>query len=335
MAISNPQDLIARYLQAVSFWLPRAQRQDIAAELAADIQSQMDDREAALDRPITVPEVEELLRRRGAPILVANGYLPQRSLIGPLLMPIYLLILRILALVCLIPSVVIGLANLLLSHSFWAIHSPSQQFQNFGAFWNAMISLAFTSIATTTLAFAVLEQVNQRTNFLTRWEPHRLPAVRNPHHVPRSGSAIQLAVSILFICWWIKHAPPAVNFPMLHVSLLFTSGFPWFFWGFLLVSLCSGAIAVAHLVHPYWTRSRAIINLIVDLLGSILFCALFRANPLAAIFDPDIQPGQSVAAAQTINHWLITLYPWCLLIAVITTGVNLYRIWRLNKHASA
>ena len=69
MAISNPQDLIARYLQAVSFWLPRAQRQDIAAELAADIQSQIDYREAALDRPITVPEVEELLRRRGAPIL--------------------------------------------------------------------------------------------------------------------------------------------------------------------------------------------------------------------------------------------------------------------------
>ena len=335
MAISNPQDLIGRYLSAVGFWLPRTQRQDILAELSADIQSQIEDREASLGRALTLPELEELLRQRGAPILVANAYLPQRSLIGPLLMPIYLLVLRILVLVCIIPSVVLGLANLLLSHTFWVSQSAGEQFRHLGSFWNSMIGLAFTSIATTTLAFAILEQVNQRTNFLTRWEPHRLPAVRNPHHVPRSGSAIQLAVSILFVCWWIKHAPPAVNFPMLHVSLLFTSGFPWFFWGFLLVSLCSGAIAVAHLVHPYWTRRRAIVNLVVDLLGSILFCTLFRANPLAAIFDPDIQPGQSAAAAQAINHWLITLYPWCLVVAVITTGVNLYRIWRLNKNASA
>ena len=335
MAISNPHDLIARYLSAVGFWLPRAQRQDIIAELSADIQSQIEDREASLGRSLTLPELEELLRQRGAPILVANAYLPQRSVIGPLLMPIYLLVLRILVLVCLIPSVVLGLANLLLSHSFWASQSAGEQFRHFGSFWNSIIGLAFTSIAATTLAFAILEQVNQRTHFLTCWDPHRLPAIRNPFHIPRVGSAIQLAVAILFACWWIKHAPRAVSFPMLHLSLLFTGGFPWFFWGFLLVTLSSGGLAVAHLVHPYWTRTRALVNFAVDLLGSILFCALFRSNPFAAIFDPDVQPGQSVAAAQTINHWLITLFPWCVLVGVIVAAANLYRVWRLNKNASA
>ena len=73
MAISNPHDLIARYLSAVGFWLPRAQRQDILAELSADIQSQIEDREASLGRSLTLPELEELLRQRGAPILVANA----------------------------------------------------------------------------------------------------------------------------------------------------------------------------------------------------------------------------------------------------------------------
>lgn len=40
--------LIERYIQAVKFWLPKAQQDDIAAELHANLLSQAEDREAEL-----------------------------------------------------------------------------------------------------------------------------------------------------------------------------------------------------------------------------------------------------------------------------------------------
>ena len=44
-------ELLDRYLQAVRFWLPKAQQNDIIAELGDDIRSQIEDKESALGRP--------------------------------------------------------------------------------------------------------------------------------------------------------------------------------------------------------------------------------------------------------------------------------------------
>ena len=41
-------DLIDRYLHAVKFWLPKAQQADIVAEIGEDLQSLVEEREAAL-----------------------------------------------------------------------------------------------------------------------------------------------------------------------------------------------------------------------------------------------------------------------------------------------
>jgi len=41
-------ELIDRYLQAVKFWLPKAQKQDIIAELSEDIRSQVERKRRSL-----------------------------------------------------------------------------------------------------------------------------------------------------------------------------------------------------------------------------------------------------------------------------------------------
>src|SRR5215831_2874619 len=87
-------ELLDRYLQAVKFWLPKNQKQDIIAELSEDIHSQIDERETELKRQLTEDELSELLKRRGNPMFVAQLYLPQQYLIGPTLFPIYMLVLR-------------------------------------------------------------------------------------------------------------------------------------------------------------------------------------------------------------------------------------------------
>src|ERR1700686_3233741 len=64
-------ELLDRYLQAVRFWLPRAQQNDIIAELGDDIRSQIEDRESALGRPLNEDEQVALLQQTGHPMRVA------------------------------------------------------------------------------------------------------------------------------------------------------------------------------------------------------------------------------------------------------------------------
>ncbi len=81
-------ELIDRYLKAVKFWLPKAQQDDIITELSEDVRSQIEDEEAELGRKLNEAEVEGILKQLGRPVLVANRYLPQQHLIGPVLFPI-------------------------------------------------------------------------------------------------------------------------------------------------------------------------------------------------------------------------------------------------------
>src|ERR1035438_195797 len=91
-------ELIERYLQAVGFWLPNRQKDDIIAELSADIHAQVEEQETTLGRKMNQAEVEALLKKRGRPVLVANRFLPQESLIGPVLFPVYCFILKVVSL---------------------------------------------------------------------------------------------------------------------------------------------------------------------------------------------------------------------------------------------
>jgi hypothetical protein len=87
-------ELLDRYLQAVKKYLPSRRQQDIIAELRANMESQLEDKESELGRPISQSEAEDWLKKMGPPILVAARYQPQQYLIGPAVFPIYLYVLR-------------------------------------------------------------------------------------------------------------------------------------------------------------------------------------------------------------------------------------------------
>ncbi|PYV70932.1 MAG: hypothetical protein DMG96_29945 [Acidobacteria bacterium] len=115
-------ELIDRYLQAVKFWLPSEQKQDIVAELSADIHSQIDERESALGRKLSDDDVEQILKQRGRPLLVAEKYLPQKSLIGPVLFPAYRFVLKLALLCYLVPWAGVWIALVVLNPSYRANH---------------------------------------------------------------------------------------------------------------------------------------------------------------------------------------------------------------------
>jgi hypothetical protein len=88
-------ELLERYLQAVRKHLPWQGQDDIVAELRANLEAQLEDKQASLGRGLTADEAEAWLKQVGSPVRVAGRYQPQQYLIGPAVYPIYTYVLKL------------------------------------------------------------------------------------------------------------------------------------------------------------------------------------------------------------------------------------------------
>jgi hypothetical protein len=91
----KPGELLQRYLQAVRFWLPKSQQEDILAELSEDLRSQVEDKETELGRRLDETELGAILKKCGNPMRVASRYQPGQYLIGPTWFPVYRFVLKL------------------------------------------------------------------------------------------------------------------------------------------------------------------------------------------------------------------------------------------------
>lgn len=324
-------ELIERYLQAVKFWLPVQQKDDIIAELSADIHAQAEERESGLGRELTETEVEELLKQRGHPLLVANRFQPQESLIGPALFPIFRFVMKIFAYGYLLPAVLVWIGLM--------IFSPSYRFEQthpswFGAFASLIYNMWFVTclvVCPITIVFAALERNQARIHFFDRWSPSKLPPVRNPHQIPRHSSAVEVAVNLIFFIWWAAYMhSPEVHFgSALHISL--SSQWPWFFWSYLLIAAGNIAFSGSNLLHPYWTAWRATLRLLFDAVGAVLLCWLMKSSILTGITTANLSPERALAITHAINGWMVTLFPAAIVVALVLAAINAYRIVRLMR----
>src|SRR6185436_9155253 len=113
-------------------------------------------------RALTEEEAEALLERWGHPMRIAGRYLPRRHLIGPELFPLYLLALRIVALVYLLPWLLVWLALVLASPAYRAAHPGWELVGTLSTLW----TIAFYAWGALTLAFAILERTHARSGLL-------------------------------------------------------------------------------------------------------------------------------------------------------------------------
>jgi hypothetical protein len=110
--------LIDRYLRAVKEQLPKAQQDDVIAELSENLHAQIEDQEATLGRPLADDEEAAILKRFGNPWVVAARYRGDsrsvsfgRQLIGPELFPTYLKVLTVNVVITLVVVVAILLVG--------------------------------------------------------------------------------------------------------------------------------------------------------------------------------------------------------------------------------
>lgn len=321
--------LLERYLQAVKFWLPKEQKDDIVAELSEDIRSEIDEKEAELGRSLNELELESILKQRGRPILVANRYLPQEHLIGPVLFPIYRLVLKIVMLCYLVPWTLTWIALLIFNSGYEAKSAGHLWVGVLGSLWASLWSTAFLAVGMVTLVFAILERVQRKSHFLEEWNPRKLPAVNNPNVIPRFNSIVELAANLFFCVWWTAQMSSNVVLNQVNLRISLAPAWRYFFWGFLFVAFVNIGLAAVNLARPYWTARRATIRLVSDVAGSVLFCWLLKASLLAEIASPSISPVKAVQLTAAINFWMARMFPLAVILGVVIAVVNIFRIARV------
>lgn len=283
-------ELLDRYLQAVRFWLPKAQQQDIIAELSEDLHSQVEEKETELGRPLNDAEVEAILKRCGSPILVASRYRPRTQLIGPALFPIYLAVLKMVLLWIMVPVfvVIIGPATILPADN--RIAAFFEILSRFG-------SAVFIGAAAITAVFAMLERGQAKMDLFEKWDVASLPPAPKEAKPPsRTQSVFELIFSVIGLLWLL--AMPHYPFLVLGPAAAFLRPGPmWhsFYTPILLLSMAGIAGQIVSLLRQQWNWFPPLMRLVnTGLSMTILY---FMLGPTFHVAGGGLQPFLVVNAA--------------------------------------
>jgi hypothetical protein len=320
-------ELLERYLQAVKFWLPKEQKHDIIAELSEDLRSQIEERETELGRKLNEAEIEVILKERGRPLLVANRYQPQQHLIGPVLFPIYRFVLKIVAFCYLLPWVIVWLCLLAFSPTYRASHGNWAMSALAG--WSSLWVVTLLALGAVTLVFAALERAQAKSHFLEKWNPRKLPPVRDPNLIQRSTSIAELVGNFAVISW-ISYLSSRTIVIRPDIRITLSPAWTYFFWGFLLLAVFNLGLAGVNLMRPYWTGLRASLRLVSDGLGCVLFCWLLKANILAEIAVHGVSPERALQIRDAANLAMARSFVMAVIFCVVMAAVNVHRIVRVT-----
>jgi hypothetical protein len=298
-------ELLESYLKAVRRYLPRAQRDDIVAELRVDLRSQIEDKQAELGRALTDVEQMAIFKKQGDPMAVAMRYRRTgRSLtigwelIGPELFPAYLILLS-----CnLAIAVVVIAVFLIIGHVPFTLQ----------AFLIPMVM----EVVIVTLVFILL---NFLRGFLGRklsqswmWPPaelaHLLP-------LPRWYSAVGFVACGLLTLWWllIPHFPRLVlgeAAPELKLS----PDWHRYYVPILLLLLVGTSQRAINAVRPDWGWLLPMARFVADCAGAVVMF-FFRTHALVVAAD-----AHSQHLAEVVNGRLVwgLFGPWLWLYLAIT-----------------
>jgi hypothetical protein len=306
-------ELLDRYLQAVKKHLPWKRQDDIIAELRANLEAQLEDKEAELGRPLTQGEAEDWLRQIGAPIQVAARYLPQQYLIGPALFPTYWFVLRL----AFMWSMII---YAILSAVLIATQTP-----NGTAFLEAVLrapGILMTVAAWVTLIFAAIEFTAAHypekcpaiAGVTAEWTPSTLPplekedaAGKKPRHF--SHAVAEVVFGYIFLIWLllIPHYPYLLMGPgafYLHASPFRLAPF-WvaFYWSVVALNVLQLGWRSVDLARGAWQKSRRLQHIVMSAFGLIPLGLLLnvRDQVYVTLAHPALDQARYGAAVDSIN----------------------------------
>jgi hypothetical protein len=272
-------ELLERYLQAVKKYLPARRQDDIIAELRANMESQIEDRESELGRPLSQGEMEDLLRKMGSPVMVASRYQPQQYLIGPALFPLYLYVLRIVVLWTLIVYVVvISVVLPLLSPGYSDI--AASFFRTPAILINVAAWVTFVFVAFEFFAARYPEKFAPFANITDKWNPSSLPPLEKPV-VPGgktrsfTQAVAEVVIGFLLLGWLllIPSHPVVLMGPgavILRVAPYELAPVWWmFYWSIIALNVVQLGWKTVDLARGNWQQPAPIRHIVFKALGVV------------------------------------------------------------------
>lgn len=343
-------ELLDRYLEAVKKHLPWERPDDLVAELRANLEAQLEDKEAALGRALTKEEAAAWIRQMGAPRQLASHYWPQRYLIGPRLFPTYTLVLKLVFLWLLI--------LLMLGNAVHIVITGISAAAVAGAMMNIAMALAVNA-AVVTLIFAAIEiaarhnpeKHTQLAETLAKWDPAALPPVSlqaASGKKPRSlASAVaELISSAIFLVWLllVPHYPflilgPGAYYlaavaPFRLVPVWVT--FYWWAVGLMSLQLIWHCIGLAL---GTWRGPRSVEKIVLGILGLVPLVILFSTpdHLWVVLKHPAADAAHYGATLNSINQGIYAVLVLICVVAVVGLAIGIRRavLHFYRNHAAA
>lgn len=272
-------ELLERYLQAVRKYLPLRRQDDIIAELRANMESQLEDRESELGRPLTQGEFDDFLRKMGPPVVVASRYQPQQYLIGPTFFPLYLYVLRLaivwaiiiyaIVMTCVVPFTspnITGVVDALLRVPGVLINVA------------AWVTIVFVAIEFVTTRFP--EKFPPVAKLGLSWSPSSLPPLEKDEYAGRKPRSYTCAVAevvfgFILLAWillipshpFLIMGPGAVY--LLVASFQLAPAWWTFFWLIVALNGIQLAWRCINLVRGAWQYPSRIQHILFQALGLV------------------------------------------------------------------
>ncbi len=329
-------ELLDRYLKSVRNCLPETQKDDIINELSENICSQIEDKEAELDRPLGEPEIEAILKQHGHPLLVASRYRQdQRSVafgrqwIGPVLFPFYIRVL----------GFNLGLTGMVIAIILVALFASGQSITLVGSLPTFLYQFLI-QFAVITLIFALADRHWAR--FPDRWDPRSL---RHPWHpafamhigssqeqessgkkdrtrVSRFDSITQFVAMAISIVWLrvAQHAPFMIFGP----AAAYLKPAPiWqeYYWPVVLWAFAGMVQAGINLVFPSWVRLRDLFRVVGSAGWLVILFFLLRAGNWVVLGDIPGSPAKGFErTVEILNQCLL----YTLIASAVIAAYNLF-----------
>jgi hypothetical protein len=325
-------DLLERYLQAVKQYLPSKGKDDMLAELRANLLAEMEGREEELGRPLHEAEIAAVLERHGSPGVVAARYLPQQFLIGPGLFPLYwFTLVKSLPLVLLAYSAVQGVSFL------FGSQTPS-----FGAAIGHLPGVLFTFWSVMTLGFAVFEFAQgryfSRVKWPETWNARDLPALNRQKGPTFANRVADFVVNGLMFLWVL--AVPTHPYLILGPGgsvhgMPFGLSPEWriFYWqivGLLGVMLAlKFGLIFARSVN--WIKGLGLVTQVFSLL---ILVVMVQARTYF-VYVPNGHGLPSVETLASVNYWVSFGFKVALVIAVIKLAADLWQMFVSSRAAQS
>jgi hypothetical protein len=329
-------ELLDRYLEAVRKQLPWERQDDIIAELRANLEAQLEDRQEEPGRTLTAEEAKAWVAQLPPPAMMAGRYRRQQYLIGPGLFPIYSLILRMVMFwVFTIAVIVNGIR--LFTHPWSATAVPG-----------AIADVAFVVLlnaAIITLIFAAIEYaglhhpewVPQIAQHTSKWDLSALPQIDPVTHVKKRTQARTIADAVghtLMLCWLLLL--PKYPVLILGPGTFAVHALPFtlapvimnFYWAVVALSVVQLAWKVMDLYTGAWMGERKLEHFAVKLMGMIpLVIALQAPEHLWIVLkDPAADFAKYGTQLAQINQAIYLGLRIVLAIVVITFLIDVVKL---------